>query len=178
MSEQSMQPASLPPTTPSRRPSLLAGRVNRMRYLGYMACLSWGVGLSCSALWALAASYGSQRILTLSQLVFVVLGYFLLPLATLVLSVRRLHDLGRPGWFVLLFAVPIVNLPFLAWLALWPGRAEANDYGPPPAPAGHLLQLAVLLSGALVAWLWLAGEHFATPARSPSNNSSLRSYSP
>ncbi len=47
-------------------------------------------------------------------------------LPTIAAVCRRMHDLGRPGWFGL---VPGYNLV----LAAQPGEPGANRYGPPPA---------------------------------------------
>lgn len=41
------------------------------------------------------------------------------------LAIRRMHDVGKSGWFCL---IPIYNLV----LALTPGDAGANEYGPNP----------------------------------------------
>ena len=42
-------------------------------------------------------------------------------------SIRRLHDLGRSGWWVLTFIIPFF------WLMTWcEGEAGPNKYGPDP----------------------------------------------
>ncbi|NTY01660.1 DUF805 domain-containing protein [Deinococcus sp. JMULE3] len=56
----------------------------------------------------------------------------------LAVSVRRLHDTGRSGWWILLGLIP-----FLGWIALiifmaTDGQAGSNKWGPnPKAPAGR-----------------------------------------
>lgn len=93
-----------------------------------------------------AAVAGGMGLITL-----VVTLIFLVPAATV--GIRRLHDIGRTGWWMLLFAVP-----YLAWLAsvengtqgaiaailfllgsiilvvllVQPGAATENRYGPNP----------------------------------------------
>ncbi|MGI9328314.1 MAG: DUF805 domain-containing protein [Pseudomonadales bacterium] len=52
---------------------------------------------------------------------------------SLAVTVRRLHDGGRSGWFCLLSLVPAVGGLLLLLLLALPGEAEANDYGPPPS---------------------------------------------
>jgi uncharacterized membrane protein YhaH (DUF805 family) len=50
------------------------------------------------------------------------------------LSVKRAHDRGRSGWFVLVLLVPLVQIwPFIV---LWflRGTAGDNQYGPDPLP--------------------------------------------
>ncbi|MBO5699072.1 MAG: DUF805 domain-containing protein [Bacteroidaceae bacterium] len=48
---------------------------------------------------------------------------------SLAVGVRRLHDIGKSGWFVLLAFVPIVNL-YLIYLFICEGQPNANQYGP------------------------------------------------
>lgn len=52
---------------------------------------------------------------------------------TIAVSVRRLHDTGRSGWWVLLWLVPLVGwIPLLIWYCQ-KGHAEPNGYGEAPA---------------------------------------------
>lgn len=45
-------------------------------------------------------------------------------------AVRRFHDLGRSGWWVLLLLIPIIGpIVVLVWF-LQPGDSGANDFGP------------------------------------------------
>jgi uncharacterized membrane protein YhaH (DUF805 family) len=49
---------------------------------------------------------------------------------------RRFHDLGRPGWFHLIFLglstlTPFVMFGQLIWF-IFPGQRQANRYGPDP----------------------------------------------
>jgi uncharacterized membrane protein YhaH (DUF805 family) len=48
--------------------------------------------------------------------------------------IRRLHDLDKSGWYVLLFFIPFVNLWFLAYLCARPGTPGDNRFGSPPKP--------------------------------------------
>jgi uncharacterized membrane protein YhaH (DUF805 family) len=50
----------------------------------------------------------------------------------IVIYIKRSHDRGRSGWFVLLFLVPIVSLWPLVELLFLPGTPGSNDYGPDP----------------------------------------------
>jgi uncharacterized membrane protein YhaH (DUF805 family) len=62
---------------------------------------------------------------------------FALPM--LAVQVRRLHDLGRSGWFVLLHALPLVGSLILTVMLLLPGSRESNAYGPDPRAGGSEL---------------------------------------
>lgn len=46
-----------------------------------------------------------------------------------VLAVRRLHDVGRSGWYALLLLVPLLNAGVLLVLLLRPGLARTTRHG-------------------------------------------------
>ena len=77
---------------------------------------------------AVAASIAGD--LGLVLLPVYVVGYILVLWMTLAAGVRRLHDLGHSGWWMLLFLVPLVSLVLALLLYLWPGEDAANGYGP------------------------------------------------
>lgn len=63
------------------------------------------------------------------QLISVLLVIPLFSMAV-VLHTRRFHDLGRSGFFVLLYLIPILGpLAVILWLALAPGQKQDNRYG-------------------------------------------------
>ena len=58
---------------------------------------------------------------------------FLIP--NLTLTVRRLHDKGKSGWFLLILVVPLINICFMIVLLVWfiqDGDAHVNSYGDVP----------------------------------------------
>lgn len=52
---------------------------------------------------------------------------------TLSLDVRRLHDVGFSGWWVLIFFIPLFGFIALIVFACIPGTQGENKYGPVPA---------------------------------------------
>ena len=48
------------------------------------------------------------------------------------LSVRRLHDIEKSGWYILLHAIPLVNIIFAFWLLFKTSDVQTNQYGEPP----------------------------------------------
>jgi uncharacterized membrane protein YhaH (DUF805 family) len=48
-------------------------------------------------------------------------------------AVRRLHDTGRTGWWILLLLIPVIGLVVLIFFYLQPGEDGPNRFGPPPA---------------------------------------------
>jgi uncharacterized membrane protein YhaH (DUF805 family) len=52
----------------------------------------------------------------------------------LAVSVRRLHDIGRSGWWLLLGVVLLISwIVLIVWTATR-GDATENRFGPPPLP--------------------------------------------
>jgi len=58
--------------------------------------------------------------------------YIALIVASLSAQVKRLHDRGRSGWFVLLSLVPIANIWIFIEVAFLKGTTGPNDFGPDP----------------------------------------------
>ena len=48
------------------------------------------------------------------------------------LTIRRLHDIGKSGWCLLLFCIPIVNIIFVFLWLCKAGDTGANQYGEDP----------------------------------------------
>lgn len=60
------------------------------------------------------------------------IAFFALP--TIGIQVRRLHDIGKSGWWILLLAIPIIGF-FLYYLYAKKGDPFINKYG---APNNHI----------------------------------------
>ena len=64
------------------------------------------------------------------------LFYILYALAVLIpglaVSVRRLHDVGKSGWFLLISLIPIIGAIWLLVLVCTDGQAGENQYGANP----------------------------------------------
>ena len=55
---------------------------------------------------------------------------------SIAVSVRRLHDLGKSGWMLLVWLIPLFGWFYLLFLYLQPGLTGPNAYGADPkAPA-------------------------------------------
>ena len=50
----------------------------------------------------------------------------------LAVLVRRLHDIGKSGWWALIGFVPFVGALVLLFFSVQDSQAEANAYGPSP----------------------------------------------
>ncbi len=72
------------------------------------------------------------------NLVYLVVVLALL-LPALAVGVRRLHDVGRSGWWLLIGIIPLVGSLVLLYWMVQPGDAGSNAYGAPvTAPTGFL----------------------------------------
>ena len=56
-------------------------------------------------------------------------------LPSLGVTVRRLHDTGRSGWWILLSFIPIIGALVLLYFMVIAGPAAPNEYGPDPKAA-------------------------------------------
>ncbi|MNU03423.1 hypothetical protein D3C72_2474480 [compost metagenome] len=48
----------------------------------------------------------------------------------MMMSIKRLHDMGLPGILVFVLFVPAVSFVMLFVLCLWPSAPGPNAYGP------------------------------------------------
>ena len=78
--------------------------------------------------------------LTLGELPYGVF-YFLYALVTLVpstaIAARRLHDVSKSGWFMLIALIPLVGAIWLLVLLCTDSDNGANEYGPNPKGIGN-----------------------------------------
>jgi uncharacterized membrane protein YhaH (DUF805 family) len=47
-------------------------------------------------------------------------------------SVRRLHDTGRSGWWLLITFLPVIGAILFFYFMVLDGNPERNEYGPSP----------------------------------------------
>ena len=57
---------------------------------------------------------------------------FAMVVPSTMLGIRRLHDLDKTGWWLLLGFVPLINLAFALYLIFVEGTRGPNRYGPDP----------------------------------------------
>jgi uncharacterized membrane protein YhaH (DUF805 family) len=73
--------------------------------------------------------------LTIGELPYGVI-YFLYSLAVLIpglaVYVRRLHDIGKSGWMILIALIPLIGAIWLLVLTLTDSNHGENQYGPNP----------------------------------------------
>jgi uncharacterized membrane protein YhaH (DUF805 family) len=65
---------------------------------------------------------------------------------TLAVNVRRLHDIGRSGWWLLIALVPLVGWVVLLVFACLDGTVGANRFGPDPKAAERRAAAAAIMA--------------------------------
>lgn len=76
---------------------------------------------------AITKFLGSRTILAIGWLQLIYAVVICLP--TLSVHVRRLHDIGRSGWWYWILLVPFVGIIVLFIFMLLPSNSEVNEYG-------------------------------------------------
>ena len=109
----------------------IQGRLNRLRFWKYY--VGW---LLFSTLTGLILGFFLGFLTTdpKSLLVTVPTGIwsFMAGVGTIMINIRRLHDLDKSGWWLLVALVPFVNIIFLLYLWLAPGTVGRNRFGSDP----------------------------------------------
>jgi uncharacterized membrane protein YhaH (DUF805 family) len=99
----------------------MKGRFNRQRYFATGLVLTLIMyGLAFVLGFAMAVSY-------LISVIGIVIWAFLV--------VKRLHDLGKPGWHYWLMYIPLYNIYLSLVLLFTKGVAGPNQYGEDPSKA-------------------------------------------
>lgn len=100
------------------------GRINRAKYwIGVLVLLAFE-----AVLLILATVLNSGAFVFFAWLVLVICIW-----PALAISVKRWHDRGKSGWWVLIALVPIIgSIWVLIECGFLPGDVGRNDYGPDP----------------------------------------------
>ena len=97
------------------------GRARRREYWGYV--LFYNI---------IALVFVLIDILLGLDLILVRIVSLIFALPSLAVSVRRLHDVGKPGYYILSGLIPILGAFYLLFLFIEDGESEDNAYGPNP----------------------------------------------
>ncbi|MFQ6573754.1 DUF805 domain-containing protein [Pseudomonas sp. UM16] len=115
----------------SSKPQFLntKGRIGRVRLLAWTSSLA----LTTIAGILVLAWLATTVVRDLSGLLLIA-GLVIVQILSMLLIIRRLHDLNRSGWFCLLVLIPWLGYLFILLLMLVPGNRSSNRFGPAPAP--------------------------------------------
>ena len=100
------------------------GRVRRSTYCIVMI----GIVASAIAIAFLGEAGLPDMVLSVLLVTFIVGGNVLI----ISFSIRRLHDMDKSGWWILLFLVPLANLILGIILLVRSGTNGHNRFGPEP----------------------------------------------
>jgi len=106
-----------------RQYTVFTGRAGRQEFWMF-ALINFGIMIAISVV---------ENVLGLGILSFVYSLAVFLP--SLAVTIRRLHDTDRIGWWSLVALIPLVGWIILLVLMALPGTPGPNRYGPPPAGA-------------------------------------------
>lgn len=90
----------------------------------------WTMIISFIALWAVA--YAAFRLQDPELITVLSIMYMGLLVPSLAVAVRRLHDVGRSGFWLLVYLVPLVGIIALLVFFLTDGDRGPNRFGPSP----------------------------------------------
>lgn len=103
------------------------GRASRSQYW-YFVLFSFLISLAISIVTGILGSILGTSIFSFLSVIY--------SLAVLVpsvcLAIRRLHDSGKSGWFLLLGLIPLIGAIILIVLMVLDSEADRNQYGPNP----------------------------------------------
>jgi len=106
-----------------------SGRVSRQPYV--MALLFWVV----LQMIAVSQMFAGDRLHNDALIAFATLGLILVSLLSflsmIMLTIKRVHDMGYPGLWALLIFVPVVSFLALIFFLFWPSGPR-NDFGDHP----------------------------------------------
>jgi len=105
------------------------GRIGRQSYW-LRGLLLWSFNILATILFSVAGDAGSATIpLILVGAAIYVAGFF----GSLATTVKRLHDRGRSGWFMLIALIPLVGIWLIIEVGFISGEPSDNQYGNPVA---------------------------------------------
>jgi uncharacterized membrane protein YhaH (DUF805 family) len=110
--------------------AVFGGRSRRKEYW-YFVLFNIIVGIVLAAIDALLGTFSSSSNIGLLSGIYSLA--VLIP--TLAVTVRRLHDIDRTGWWILIALVPLIGGIVLLVFALLDGTPGTNRYGPNPKEA-------------------------------------------
>lgn len=83
----------------------------------------------------LGSVFGGNSVLALIVSVITLIVSLGLLVPSIAVGIRRLHDIEKSGWFLLLGIIPLVNF-YLIYLMTLEGTKGDNQYGPDPKAEG------------------------------------------
>jgi uncharacterized membrane protein YhaH (DUF805 family) len=150
------------------------GRIGRIRWIAYMSSLWILASVAIVTFIKLVSLININLALTISKAL--PLTVWLIPL---LVSRRRLHDLGLSALYLIGVIIPFVNLYFIFMLIFKRGDEGNNEFGPEPAPNDRKVYLLAFIIpliatiGIVAAVAIPAYQHYTKAARVKASSVSL-----
>lgn len=106
---------------------MMANRIGRLELLFWFGASVLGTGIMLVFVATLTGTRVGSYPHPLAQALILIAASILALKAVL----SRLHDIGWPGWAIILMFVPFVDVLALLFLVIVPGQKKANAYGEP-----------------------------------------------
>ncbi|MES9857044.1 MAG: DUF805 domain-containing protein [Sedimenticola sp.] len=121
-----------------------SGRIGRLRYLAYAAGINLLFYLLMIPLVGTTAFMGGIQPESAAGIggIITIALYIVIIVFSIIFGKRRLNDLDRSGWFLLLFLIPIINIILAIYMIFFSGSEGANRFG--SAPVANTLGVKIL----------------------------------
>lgn len=110
------------------------GRARRSEYW-YFQLVTFGIILLGYVLVFIGAATEIGLISGLGGAIAGITGLALL-VPSIAVAVRRMHDLGKSGWFICIYFIPFVGPFIMLYFLVQDSQPGANEYGPNPKTGG------------------------------------------
>jgi len=120
------------------------GRLGRLRYLAYSFGLSFLIQMIATITGAISVVL-PQEIGAILAMIILIVAYIMLIVTSIFIMIKRLHDVNRSGWLLLLLLVPLINIILGLYMLFAPGTDGPNNFGPPPPPNSRAVVIAAFL---------------------------------
>lgn len=108
---------------PFRKYADFSGRARRREYWGFTLLITL-VYIGLMVLMAI------ESLALIASIVLIIFGLGII-VPSLAVTVRRLHDTNKSGWWYFIGLIPLVGLVLLVFMVM-PGDTGPNQYGPDP----------------------------------------------
>ena len=106
-----------------------SGRARRMEYWCFAVFQLIAIGLAALIGVGLDYAFGLPAVMTLALTIIVSIGLIVPGFAVLF---RRLHDIGKSGWWIFITLIPCIGSIILLVFLFLDGQPGTNAYGPNP----------------------------------------------
>lgn len=113
----------------------LKGRIGRLRYVAFSLVFALIALVPAMVIGGVVAGLmQGQEIAGVLSMGLIGIAYLAVIIYSVIIGVRRLHDLNMSGWMWLINLIPLIGTFFALYMVFAPGKEDTNDYGNPPAP--------------------------------------------